>query len=208
MMPCVDIDHHLNLRNTTRCRRDTRTLELVVLRACTLALVDLDEYAGLLVGIRREQLGLLFRNRCVPLDERRHHNTCSLDTERQSGDVEKQNLGRLLGGVARQDGGLDGRAVCNGLIGVDRLVRLLAIEEIGNELSDARDMRRTTNEDDLVHLRLVDLGVPEKGVKLNISKRESISMEVWAAEERVFTSARLLKIQSANSPLSSLRPNS
>ena len=60
-------------------------------------------------------------------------------------------LGRLTGT----------KTVGNGLIGVDGLARLLAVEEVGDELLDLRDTSGTTDEDDLVDGGLVDLGVAE-----------------------------------------------
>ena len=78
---------------------------------------------------------------------------------REGCDIEQENPGALLRGVTGKNGGLDGGAVCDSLIGVDRLVGLLAVEEVGDELDDTRDTGRAADEDDLVHLRLVDLGV-------------------------------------------------
>ena len=56
----VNIECDLNLRNTTRSGWDTRELELaedvVVLRASTLTLEDLDQHTRLVVGEGREGL--------------------------------------------------------------------------------------------------------------------------------------------------------
>ena len=144
------------MKNTTRSRGDARELglaeEVVVLGPSTLTLVDLDQDTGLVVGVGREDLGLLRRDGRVPLDERRHDTTSGLDTEGERSDIEQEQVLRLLGGVTREDGGLHGGTVRDGLVGVDRLVGLLAVEEVRHELDDTRDTGRATDEDDLVDL--------------------------------------------------------
>jgi len=67
----------------------------------------------------------------------------------------------LLGGVTRENGGLDGGTVGDGLVGVDALVGLLAVEEVRHELDDTGNTSGATDEDDLVDVGLVDLGVTE-----------------------------------------------
>lgn len=62
----VNVEGDLDLRNTTRSRRNTRKFELseqvVVLGASTFSLEDLNENTGLVVGVGRESLGLLGRD--------------------------------------------------------------------------------------------------------------------------------------------------
>ena len=67
----------------------------------------------------------------------------------------------LFGCVTGEDGGLDGGTVCDSLIGVDALVGLLAIEEVRHELDNTGNTDVTADEDDLVDVCLVDLGVTE-----------------------------------------------
>ena len=67
----------------------------------------------------------------------------------------------LLGGVAGEDSRLNGSAVGNGLIGVDALVGLLAVEKVGDELDDTSDTSGASNQDDLADVGLVDFGVTE-----------------------------------------------
>lgn len=76
-------------------------------------------------------------------------------------DIEEEQVLGLLGGVSGEDGSLDGSTVGNGLIGVDALVGLLAVEEVGHELDNAGDTGGSTDHHDLVDVRLVDLGVTE-----------------------------------------------
>jgi hypothetical protein len=162
----VNIEGDLDLGNTTRSRWDTGKLELseqvVVLGASTLTLVDLDKHTGLVVAEGGEDLGLLGGDGGVALDESSHDTTSGLDTDGKRRDVEKQDLGGRLGGcVTRQDSGLDGSTVGNGLIGVDGLAGLLAVEEVGDELLDLGDTGGSTDQDNLVDGGLVDLSIAE-----------------------------------------------
>ena len=161
----IDVEGDLNLRNTAGSRRDAGKLELaqqvVVLRARTLALKDLDQHARLVVRKGGEDLRLLGGNGSVALDQGSHDTTSSLDTERQRSHVEKEDLLRLGRCVASEDSRLHGSTIGNRLVGVDRLVGLLSVEEVRDELLDLGNASGTADEDDLVDRRLVDLGVAE-----------------------------------------------
>jgi len=69
----IQVKSHLNLRHTSRRWWNSTQLKLaknvVVLGHGTLTLVDLDQHAGLVVGVCRERLRLLCRNRRVAFDE-------------------------------------------------------------------------------------------------------------------------------------------
>ena len=51
-----------------------------------------------------------------------------------------------------KDGSLDSGIIRDSLIGVDGLVRFLAVEEIRHELDDTWDTGQATDKDDLVHV--------------------------------------------------------
>ena len=63
----------------------------------------------------------------------------------------------LLGCVTGEDSSLDSSTVSDCLVRVNALVRLLAIEEVGDELDNMGDMGGTADEDDLMDIGLVDL---------------------------------------------------
>jgi hypothetical protein len=104
---------------------------------------DLNEDTRLVVGISGEGLGLLGWNGGVPLDESSHDASCGLDSHGQGSDVEEQEVLDLLGFVAAQDGGLDGGAVGDGLVGVDGFVQFFAVEEILDDKKTVIDKRTT-----------------------------------------------------------------
>ena len=101
------------------------------------------------------------RHTGVPLDKRSHDNTSRLDTDGKRGNIKENKVLSLLRGVARKNGGLNGSTIRNGLVGVDALVGLLAVEEVRNKLDDTGDTSRTTNQDNFVDINLVNLGVTE-----------------------------------------------
>ena len=128
----INIEGNLDLGDTAGSGGNAGKLELaeevVVLGALTLTLVDLNKDTGLVIGEGGEDLGLLGGNGGVAGDELGHHATSGLNTEGERGNVEKENLGgRLGGGIAGKNGGLNGSTIGNGLIGVDRAVRLLPV---------------------------------------------------------------------------------
>jgi hypothetical protein len=91
------------------------------------------------------------------------------DTEGEGNDIEKQEVSSLGGGgLSGEDTGLNGGTVGNSLVGVDALLELLAVEEVAEELLDLGNTGRSTNENDLVDLGLLNVGVLENlgnGVK-------------------------------------------
>ncbi|KAF6742039.1 NAD-specific glutamate dehydrogenase-domain-containing protein [Ephemerocybe angulata] len=117
---------------------DARELELaekaVVLGAGALTLVDLDKDTRLVVGVGREDLGLLGGDGGVALDEGGHDATSGLNTEGEGSDIEEEEILSLLRGVAGENGGLDSGTVDDGM-GVDALVGPLAVVEVDTSLT-------------------------------------------------------------------------
>ena len=98
----------------------------------------------------------------------------------------------MLRGLTSEDSGLDSSTVCNGFIRVDRLVRLLAVEEIGNELDDARNSCRSADENDFVDVSLVDLRIAKNflnGLECGAEEILAKLLETGAREGRVEVNA-------------------
>ena len=55
------------------------------------------------------------------------------NTEGEGSNIEEKEVSSLVGGLASENGGLDGSTVRNGLIGIDGLVQLAAAAVLGNE---------------------------------------------------------------------------
>lgn len=80
---------------------------------------------------------------------------------------------------------MDGSTIGNGLIGVDALVGLFAVEEVGDEFDDTGNTSGTTDEDDFMNAGLVDLGVTENflyGLKSGSEKVLAQLLETSAGE--------------------------
>lgn len=157
----IEVEGDLNLRNATRGRGDAGELELaedvVVLGHGALTLEDLNEDDGLVVGGGGEDLALAGGDRSVTGDELGHDTTSSLDTEGQRVDVHEDNLLSTL--LAGKDTSLDGGAKSDSLVGVDTLGGLLATEVLLNEGLNLRDTGGATDEDNVVNVLLLDLGI-------------------------------------------------
>ena len=106
---------------------------------------------------RHLHLALASGDDSVTGDELGHDTTSGLDTECQGVDINENDITEGL--VAGQNTTLNSSTVSNGLIGVDRLVGLLAFEEVGHELDNTGDTSGTTDKDDFVNIGLVDLGI-------------------------------------------------
>ena len=120
------------------------------------------------------------------------------NTQGQGNDVQEEEVGGVGGsGLAGEDTGLDGGTVGDGLIGVDALLELLAVEELAEELLDAGDTGGATDKDDLVDRALLDSGILENlgnglegageslGVQVLETSTSDLHVEVLAVEERV-----------------------
>merc|ERR1712093_117569 len=172
----IKIEGNLDLWDTTRRRWNTSELELaqkvVVLSSLTLAFKYLNEHTRLVVGKCRENFGLLGWDGGVSWDKLGHLSTGGLDTKGKWRNIEEENFVGALGGcITRENGSLDGSSVGDGLIRVDGLVGLLAVEVVGDQLLDTCG---TSNQDNLVDLGLVNLSISEDTVDWSSGRTEEI----------------------------------
>lgn len=156
----VNVEGDLDLGNTTVGRGDTDKLEvaeeLVVADKLTLTLVDLDLDSGLEVGSGREGLGLLGGNGGVAVDQTGEDTAKGLNTERQRGDVEKEEVSDL----AREDTTLDGGTDGDSLVRVDGLGGVTA-EDALDGLGDLGHTGHATNKDDILDVLGLEVGILE-----------------------------------------------
>lgn len=182
-------------------RGDTRELELskksVVLALGSLTLVDREHDGSLVVLDGGEDSRLVGGDGGVSGKNNTEDVTLHGNTKGERGDIEKKEVGGLVGGLTGEDSSLDSGTVSNSLIGVDRLVELSATEVLGNERLDLGDTGRTTDKDNVVNLGSGDLGVLEDlvngvngglesgGVNLLESGTGDVGREVGTLVERV-----------------------
>jgi hypothetical protein len=156
----INVEGDLNLGDTTVRWGNANELEvaeeLVVTDELTLTLVDLDLDSGLEVGGGGEGLGLLGGNSGVAVDQTGENTAESLNTERQRGDIEKEEVSDL----SRKDTTLDRRTDGNSLIGVDGLGGVTA-EDALDGLSDLGHTGHATNEDDILDVLGLEAGILE-----------------------------------------------
>ena len=122
-----------------------RPERLVVLGDLALALQDVDLDDRLVVGDRREDLGVLRGDRRVALDELLEDAAVRLDAERERRDVEQHHVLDL----ALENAALDRGADRDDLVRIDVAVGLAA-EELGDHPLDLRRARLAADQDDLV----------------------------------------------------------
>eukprot|EP00037_Helgoeca_nana_P026080 m.292869 g.292869 ORF g.292869 m.292869 type:complete len:660 (+) comp27130_c3_seq2:633-2612(+) len=168
----VDVERHLDLRNAPGCRWDPGQRELAQLVAVLglrpLPLEDRDGHRRLIVDRRGESLGLLCGDGCAPLDQGSHDPAVRLEPEREWSDVDQKHVAETgvgaLGAARIEDRRLHRSTVGHGLVRVDRLVELLAVEEVLEQLLDLWDPGAPSNQHNVVDLGLVHLCIGESAL--------------------------------------------
>lgn len=115
-----------------------------------------DFNANLSLGVSsgREGLGLLSGNGGVPVDESSENSSEGLNTERQRGDVQEEDVLDL----SSEDCSLDGSTNGDCLIRIDSLIGLLSEELLYLSL-DSGHSSHTSDEEDLIELILGHVGI-------------------------------------------------
>src|SRR5205823_14741162 len=153
--------------------------QLVERRHLRLALEDVHLDRGLVVLRGREDLRLLRRNRRVPLDELRHHLALRLDSERERGDVEEEDVLDLSLEHAGLERGADG----DDLVGVDAFVRLLA-DQLLDLFLHRRHAGHAADEDDVVNLRRVETCVGQRLLRRTDRPLEQVGRDLLELRPR------------------------
>ena len=134
---------------------------MVVLGHLTLSFEDLNEHTWLVVGVGSEGLLLLGWDGGVSWDQNGHDLTSSLNTLREWGNIEKEQVLDSLAALSGENGSLNSGTVGDGLIWVDGSVELLAIEEVLEHGLNFWNTGGTSDKENLVDLTLADIGVLE-----------------------------------------------
>ena len=175
----VELERDLNLRDTTRGRGNAGKLELsedvVILGQRSLTLENLDKNHGLVVGSGGEDLALAGGDSGVTGNQLGHDSTGGLDTEGKRVDIHEDDTGSTL--LTGKNTSLNSGTESDSLIGVDTLGSLL-VEEVLNKLLNLGDTGRTTDENNVVNVGLLHLGVLENLLNRLHGLLEEVNVEL------------------------------
>mmetsp|Transcript_22411 Transcript_22411/g.42737 ORF Transcript_22411/g.42737 Transcript_22411/m.42737 type:complete len:380 (-) Transcript_22411:920-2059(-) len=161
----INVEAHIDLGNTSGCRRDSRQLklaqEVVITCSGAFAFKHLDQDSGLVVCICGEHLLLLGWNGGVAWDQNSHHSSSCLQSQGQRSDIQKKQVLHLLRSLTREDGCLHSCSICYCLIGVDALAQFLPVEEVREQRLDLGDTGGSTDKNNFMHCSLVHLGIAQ-----------------------------------------------
>mmetsp|Transcript_12794 Transcript_12794/g.36606 ORF Transcript_12794/g.36606 Transcript_12794/m.36606 type:complete len:609 (-) Transcript_12794:160-1986(-) len=178
----INLEGNLNLRLSAGHRRNVREVKLtelvVVFGERALSLEHLDGHHRLLISMRGEDLALLGGHHGVPVDELGHDPADGLNSERQGADVQQEDVLDLVAAVTSEDAALDCGTVGDGLIRVDTLVGLLAVEEVLDELLHLGNTRGSADQDDLMDLVLLHVGVLKRTLDGDERLLEQVGVEL------------------------------
>ena len=122
-------------------------------------LTNLDQDGGLVISGGRKDLGLAGRDDSVAGNELGHDTTGGFNSESQGVDIHQNNVTSSF--LSGKDTTLDSGTESDGLVRVDTLASLLSAKELLEEALDLWNTGRTTNQNDVVNLALLDLGILE-----------------------------------------------
>ena len=165
ILKCSKMQKNFKNSKIQRSRSDLRDVGklklaelIVVLCHGSFAFEYLDQDHRLVVGSGGEDLALLGGDGGTTLDKVGHDTASGLDTEGKRVDIHEDDT--ASGFVTSENTTLNGSTESNSLIGVDILASLLSEVLLKHSLN-LGDTGRTTNKDDVVNVRLLQLGVLE-----------------------------------------------
>merc|ERR1719295_217964 len=130
---------------------------MIVFSHGSLSFKHLDGDSWLIVTVCCEGLCLLGGDGGVSLDETGHHTTSCLNTKRERGHIKQQQVANSSTIISIQDSSLNSCTIGNSFIRIDGFVQLFAIEEILQQLLYLGNSGATSNENNLLNRRLVQL---------------------------------------------------
>merc|ERR1740121_1197167 len=156
----VNIESHLYLWYSSRRRRNAVqmkfTQQVVVFRHGSFTFEDLNEHARLVIRVGGECLTLFGRDGGVTLDKLSHDSSSSFQAHGQGCYIQKKQILHLGRPFASENCRLHCSAVRDSFIRINGPTRLLAVEELLQHGLHLRDTRRSSHEDHLVNVLLVD----------------------------------------------------
>jgi hypothetical protein len=197
----INLEGHLDLWDTTSCWWDSSQVELakqvVVFDESALTLEHSNSHLRLLILISCEDLRLLCRDKRATFDDVCRNTAHSLDAEGQRSDIHENDLVQIFVLLATKDSTLNSSTISYGFIWVYASVRLLAIEELFDELLDFGDACGATNKDNLVNFTSLEARVFHD----SLDRLDCFLEEIIAEFFKLGTGQCLIKINAVNQTL-------
>lgn len=150
---------------------------MVVFNEGTLAFENGNIYGRLLVSVGRKYLCLLRGDNRSAIDDLLHQAPNSLNTQRERGNIDQQDILGLISGLTTQDAALYSGSVSDSFVGVDAAVGLLTVEEVRHEGLNFGDTGGTADKDNII-----DLGLLQSGIVKDLLQRLECFLEQVEAE--------------------------
>merc|ERR1719223_2556141 len=93
------------------------------------------------------------------VDELGHNTSNGLNTLGKRSDIQKKEIRSSISAFSRKNSSLNGSPVGNSLIRVDSLGWFLTTKEFGNETLNLGDTGRSSNQNNFVNLRLLNISI-------------------------------------------------
>mmetsp|Transcript_41866 Transcript_41866/g.90839 ORF Transcript_41866/g.90839 Transcript_41866/m.90839 type:complete len:163 (+) Transcript_41866:381-869(+) len=155
----------------------------VVFCELTLSLVSLDVGVWLIVNFGGEDLAAFDRDDGVTGYDLGHDTTHSLHTQRQRCHIQQNQVAptsrHQLELLSCEDSGLHSGTICNGLVRVDAVVKLFAVEEVFEQSLNFGDASGATDENNLVDFAARHPSVTKNVLNWNHRLLEQVQAELF-----------------------------